>query len=296
MRRSRLLAGLVVTIAMGWAGQLSATPMLLLDLQAANYNPTTGLWTDSSGNNDNASSLAGSRPTLVSGVTPNGSAAVNFTSGEFLTLTSSIAESPSGNGFTVFTYEASNGDGNSKTIVSGGGTGGGFQYRVGGDGAGEVQEVLRQSQANLGHSNTALGTTFHLIDVAANSSGAAFRTDGAGDGTASGSAFGTPLSSIGTANGGEFYVGDIAEIRVYAGVLSSTDILSVEAQMRAEFVTPVPEPSGLALAALGGIGIGGLLVVRRRREPRPRLAEMRAAPRVRAPRQRAPIVVRALQI
>ncbi len=273
MRRSRLMAGLVATIAVGWSGQLLATPMPLLDLQAANYNATTGVWTDSSGNNDNASVLSGSKPTLVSGVTPNGSSAVKFISGEFLTLTSSIAESPSGNGFTVFSYEASNGDGNSKTIISGGATGGGLQYRIGGDGSGEVQEVLRQGQANLGHSTTALGTTFHLIDVAANSSGAAFRTDGASDGTAGGSAFGVPLSSIGTANGGEFYVGDIAEIRVYAGVLSSTDILSVEAQMRAEFVTSVPEPSGLALGALGAIGVGGALVARSRRASRTRLEE-----------------------
>jgi len=66
---SRLLLAVLVT------GQMASAQTLMLQLKAANYNPTSGLWTATVGANAQAS---GTYPTLATGVSPNGSPAVVF--------------------------------------------------------------------------------------------------------------------------------------------------------------------------------------------------------------------------
>jgi hypothetical protein len=50
----------VAAVLVGVAGVAQA--QLVLDLKASNYDPTTGVWTDSSGMGDNASATTLGRP------------------------------------------------------------------------------------------------------------------------------------------------------------------------------------------------------------------------------------------
>jgi hypothetical protein len=89
-----------------------------------------------------------------------------------------------------------------------------------------------------------------------------FNFNGSPDGTtSSGTAFSNPITQIGNnEGGGDFFSGDIAEIDIYQGVLTSDQIASVEATLTGEYITgtipviPVPEPTTLAMLA-GGFGL-----------------------------------------
>ena len=244
---------------------------LLLSLQAGNYNATTGVWTDSSGNGDNATNAGTGKPTLVTGATPNGSSAVAFTTGSYLTLAAPISAGNTA-GYTAFVFLkpstlTPNGftNGNGGTIF-GGPNGGTFQYRLSSaSGAAQgTQDVVRSSQADLGHSNTALSTgAFSTIDVTTGSAGTAFRLNGAADGTGSGSGYSNAITFIGTNNTGandEYFNGQIADIEIYSGILTTTQIQGVEAQFAAAYATAVPEPGTWAMAL---VGIGMLVGVQR---------------------------------
>src|SRR5438132_6511846 len=122
----------------------------VLELKAANYDPNAGVWSDSSGNGNDAIGLV-SPPALTPGQTLNGSAVVTFDGTNSLTLSPGITA----NGFTCFAYVRPN-PGDSRTMV-GGGTGS-FQYRIGGDGFGDKQEVLRRNQVRFGESTTEVST------------------------------------------------------------------------------------------------------------------------------------------
>ncbi|MGA9627192.1 MAG: hypothetical protein WBQ65_22140, partial [Bryobacteraceae bacterium] len=86
MKKLPIAIQCVAVAGMIMAGGLSASAQTLsLQLQAANYNPVTGVWTDTSGNGDTATYARFSGtltlPVLASGVTPNGSSAVGITAG-----------------------------------------------------------------------------------------------------------------------------------------------------------------------------------------------------------------------
>src|SRR5260370_34541416 len=61
---------LLITTPAVWADKV-------LELKAANYNPCTFVWSDTSGNGNDATATF-SPPTLNPGQTPNGSAVVTF--------------------------------------------------------------------------------------------------------------------------------------------------------------------------------------------------------------------------
>jgi hypothetical protein len=206
---------------------LTATVQLI----ATNYNATTGVWTDSSGNGNNATNYNTSSATLNSLVTPNGSAAVNVTSSTYFLLSNSIA---AGSGYTVFTYvEPSTVAG--RNSLTGGSSAGALEY----DFYGGNQDYLREYQADVGHGVATISTSaFSLVDLAVNSSGATFRLNGANDATVAGSTFTSPITRVGNnEGGGDGYLGQIAEIDVYNGVLTPIQITNVEAQLTAKYVT-----------------------------------------------------------
>ncbi len=146
----------------------------VLELKSANYDPAAGVWSDSSGNGNDAIGPV-SPPSLTPGQTLNGSAVVTFDGTNFLTLSPGLSSS----GFTCFAYVRPN-PGDSRTIV-GGGTGS-FQYRVGGDGFGDKQEVLQRNLVRLGVSLTDVSTTsFSIISITYGAGGGSFRLAEAND-------------------------------------------------------------------------------------------------------------------
>ncbi len=246
-------------------GGLSASAQTLaLQLQAVNYNPVTGVWLDSSGNNNNAQFLNGTTPTFDVGVTPDLLSAVNIVGanasygvGSHFQLNTAISGA---SGYTVFAYIAPTADtGGSRFALTGGSAGGALEYN------------LYQGHQNwlfeyVGGGGPGTGTiptdgSFSMVGVTASGSGGAFYLNGAADGTTSGGAFTSPITEIGNnEGGGDFFSGDIAEIDIYQGVLTSDQIASVEATLTGEYitgtipVTPVPEPTTLAMLA-GGFGL-----------------------------------------
>jgi hypothetical protein len=117
----KVLLVAVLGVMVGLTGNVSAQT-LLLQLQAANFNPGTGLWTATVG--PNASTQTGSG-TLVTGATPNGSSVVNFNGSFVLQLGTVI---PAGASYTAFAYVKPAGS-NYRALFGGGGSGA-FEYRI----------------------------------------------------------------------------------------------------------------------------------------------------------------------
>ena len=255
------LAGLaagVLTLA-----HVSATPIPLVDYKAVNYNAITGVWTDSSGNGNNATLPNGATaPILVANATPNGSPAVNFTSGlqsEYLGITTGLAP---GSGYTVLSFIEPTEAFSQENIV--GGPVGAMTYRVVPTG-GANHQVLGNNLTTFGASNTIVPTNaFSMIGVATDNVGnATFYFNGSADGTTTGSdAFSSPIDLIGSAAAAGLFTGNIAELQIYSGVLTTSEVQAVNQAFTNAYINPVPEPAPLALLVVAGVV---LPLVRRRR-------------------------------
>ena len=226
----------------------------LVQLIATNYNPANGIWTDSSGNGDNATYMRFSGtltlPVLASGVTPNGSSAVDITAtnGSF-NLGSSLSGT---SGYTVFAYVMPTTDtGGSRFALTGGSAGYALEYNF----YQGHQNWVSEYQGGGGHGTATIPTSsFSLVDLAISASGGtftngSFRLNGASDGTTGAGAGSTtsPITRVGNnEGGGDGFVGDIAEIDIYNGVLSSNQISTVEAQLTTNYYLNV---SATALAS-----------------------------------------------
>jgi hypothetical protein len=245
----------------------SGTPTPLVDYKAVNYNAITGGWTDSSGNGNNATLPNGATaPTLVANATPNGSSAVSFVAnytnpGVYLDITTGLAP---GSGYTVLAFaeptEAVYLDDN---LV--GGPVGALAYFIGPT-SGTNYQRLGNGGTTFGVSNTGVPTTaFSMIGVATDNVGnATFYFNGNTDGTTSGSdAFTSPINLIGAKDSpaGGFFVGNIAELQIYSGVLTANEVQTVNQAFTNAYINPVPESAPVALIAVAGLG---LLLLRRK--------------------------------
>ena len=210
---------------------------LVLKLEAANYDPSTGAWSDTSGNSNHATQgTTTNRPGLVANQSANGSSVVRFDgAGDFLNLTSPISPASAADGFTAFAYLRPYTAASPRTIFSG--TVGSLQYRVSGSGA---QQLVRTYQANLGSGSVLSTSDFSNINAQVNNAGGSFRLNGAADGSATASSFTAPITNIGRNDQGnnEFFAGDIAEIRIYNTQLTLPQVQAVEAELNAAYVTP----------------------------------------------------------
>ena len=222
--------------------QLTVEPLTpLVQFVATNYNPSSGVWTDSSPNN-NTASYAGFNgatvplPTLLSGVTPNGGAAVNISNGGGLFSLATPLDPSSG--YTIFAYVMPSVVNGSRYALTGGNgagaTTGALQYGFYGGHQNYLNEYVGSEQAS-GTANIST-STFSLIDLAVNASGVSFRLNLVPDGTAGGATFPSPIAQIGNnQGGGDGFVGDIAEIDIYGGVLSASQIKNIESQLVADY-------------------------------------------------------------
>lgn len=267
---SSVLAIAALAVAAVGASTLTVTasPMLVADYKAANYNATTGVWTDSSGSGNNATVGAGvTAPTMLANATPNGSSAVHFGgNNSYLAITTGL---PTGSGYTVLAFAEPTGTGSTYAVVGGGP--GSMEYRIQTLSDGNRQALLNTDTTAFGVSSTSVPTTsFSMIGVATDNSGnATFYLNGSPDGTTTGNTpFTQPIQQVGDAYTGagatpnEFFVGNIAELQIYSGVLTSSQVQTVDQAFINAYVTPVPEPATLGLVAFGGLGL--LLVGRKR--------------------------------
>ena len=271
-RGSLLVITALAAVAAGTSmvARVSASPVLLADYKAVNYNATTGVWTDSSGNGDNATVGTGvTAPTLVTNATPNGSSAVNFAAdSEYLNITTGL---PAGSGYTVLAFAEPTATTVNGTYAIVGGGPGALEYRIQTLNGGNVQVLLDTDITAFGASNTAVSNnSFSMIGVATDNTGnATFYLNGSADGTTTGSnAFNSAVNLIGASDTGanaspnEFFIGNIAELQIYSGVMTSSQIQTVNESFTSAYVNPVPEPTTLGLIAIGGAGL--LLMGRKR--------------------------------
>jgi alpha-L-rhamnosidase len=231
----------------------SNSPVLvtpLVQLIATNFNPGSLIWNDSSGHNNNATYSGSSNPGLVSAATPNGSAAVNLTgAGSFLlaALLSPI------NGYTVFAYvQPARPNGSGRQALTGGSSPTALEYDI----YNGQQDYLTEYTTDIGHGNAAIpANRFSLLGLAVNTSGANFRFNGANDGTIAGATFGSAITRIGNnEGGGEGFAGQIAEIDIYSGALTSAQITNVEAQFTAKYINAIvaSNPTTITAVVVGG--------------------------------------------
>jgi hypothetical protein len=227
--------------------ELTVQPLsAVVQLMATNYNAITGVWTNSSDANNPATYSGLTIPTLLSAVTPDGSPAVDIVGndGSFV-FASPLATN---NGYTVFAYvmPAAVNNGNARFALTGGSTSGALEYNF----YQGNQDYLIEYVGGGGSGTTTIPTTsFSLVDVAVNSSGASFRFNGTPDGTAPGATFTSPITRVGNnEGGGDGLTGELAELDIYSGALTSQQITNVEAQLTAKYgsiITVATNPTNI---------------------------------------------------
>ncbi len=207
-----------------WQDSARTTPA------TANNDPV-GAWDDASGNANYAiQATAGFRPLLKTSVV-NSKPVVRFDgTDDFLAFTATLVPAP----VTVFVVLLP-ADSGVNTLTCG--LTASLQYRI----EGYKQRLVKCQVADMGFSSTAMSSTlFSIIGFTYSSPDAAFRLNGAADGTlSSAQTFTLPETvlgkNVGAGTDDEDFAGDIAELLYYDSVLSGGNIASVEAFLNAKY-------------------------------------------------------------
>jgi hypothetical protein len=255
------IASLTCAVAAGvmaTAGTAGAQT-LAVEFTANNYNPSTGVWTDSSGNGNNGTFVNNATlPTLLTGVTANGSDAVDFintgaASGSFL-LANSISPA---SGYTVLAYFLPNNTGGAqggggRGALTGGSNVGGHALEY--DQFGGQNDFLVEYTSDVAHGSGTITTgSFNGVGLTVSSGASAFSLNEAPDSTGAGATFSQPITRIGnnTGNGDGFY-GELAGIEIYTGSVSQSTLVADETAFDNQFIA-TPEPTTWAML-IGGFG------------------------------------------
>ena len=254
--RGRRLCLLAAIAAVSGVASTVGAQTLLLDIKASNFNPNTDVLTPTvTPNSMFTMTLDGPAPTLVqgsqTGATPNGSAALLFGGATGFDFNQVVGGTDGNSGMTILAFlQPTAATAQPGTLV--GAANYSVDYRIAPTGetnAGAVagaQEILSAEQNLWGNSNTALpNNAFSTADVTvpAGAGTANFRLNGQNDGSANVGYGMYGISRFAAAqlngNGGdqEQFTGAIAELQVYQGVLSSTQISAIESQFTASYVT-----------------------------------------------------------
>jgi len=217
--------------------------------EATSKNYTGGIWTDLSGNGNNATQeTSSSRPMLVLESTTASSATLRFDGDDFLTLTSPL----SSQSWTVFVVLNDNVTGN-QNMVSGGL--GSFTYRL----RSLSQNVVKTNTSNIANSMSAVPAgTYSLVAVSYSDGGEGladtviFRGDGTNlEANVSGglvNTFTAACTTIGASGiGGSNFRGDIAALIIFTKALTTNEMSLVESYLQSSFMpSSSPVPSSVA--------------------------------------------------
>ena len=256
IRRRTCAVAVAACAAMGVGslGTSAHAATLLAQYSAANYDAVTGIWTDSVGGAHNATSIEkpldplpqpNIKPALVTGVTPNGSSAVNFDGNHWFSIGNGGVAMNGNDGVEVFAYVSADTTSFRRGIVGSGkdpgsfGSGLSYSLKVAAT-ATFQQQMGRASQATSQLSlNTHPAYQFANISWAGTPNGGSFRYNGTDDGTTGGTFFDStlyPVSVLGMARDYDAartdqFIGNIAEIRIYSGAMTSEERLGVETEL-----------------------------------------------------------------
>lgn len=250
-------------------GSLNAA--VVLNLQSANYNAATGVWTDVSGNSNNANSFGSNIPSLLAGATPNGTAALDFSAGgKVLTLSTpltsaSFTTSPN---LTIFFVGRSASTSSSYQPILYGASYQSLGYRLDQAVSGNttITETLTSiNQLDAGTAGAATIADYHVFAVsyiAATRSFSAYVDGVYSTGWTENTSFATTdINYIGGMIGmGNYFQGQMAALIVDDTALSDANILLESANLKSTYI--IPEPSSVAML---GLGIMGLLILVRSR-------------------------------
>lgn len=265
----RILCAAIIT-ALGMYASVASAATMVMQIKSEQYqggNTWNNLVT---GRPDLVQNADGSRPQYIANATPSGAAEIYFDGNDdwfHIGVASEgiLATDADAHRYTVIGVIRPDEEGNASRTITGGGFSA-FNLRVGGDADGDRLRINSQGWAPAGTSTAELpNDQFTLFTASVTPSSHLFRFNGVevGSGGGPGELFQSAFQKIGALNdGSEPFKGSIVELRIFIGDITLGEIQANESQLAA-YLTPVPEPSSLAIL---GLGIGGCALALLRRK------------------------------